>query len=158
MDSIFSKIQRMHIREKETFWNVKHQTIDLTDFEKGCKLRWDDEASRHLWTRYVYPFEDDSTNLLSNYDNALQNTDSLITHDNQVCDNSHEVDKLSIEIEGLLKRADKEIDNSQRSKEEAIKMRGKCQDANTKVDEYLAEERSGNSEYTSLTARRQSIY
>ncbi len=158
MDEIFGKIHRMHLTEQETYWDAKHQTLELTDFERSCKMRWDDDASQHLWTRYVYPFEDDSPQLLFHFENTLKQTESLIEHDDKVCNNTFEVDKLSLDIDGLLKRADKEVDNAQRSKEEAVDMRGKCMDARTKIDQYLTEDRSSSTEYSSLYSRRQSLF
>ena len=68
-----SSIVKLIEQEKDNCWQYKQRTSALSETADYTRNVWDDEASRNLWSKFVYPFTDDAVILSDSKKELVEN-------------------------------------------------------------------------------------
>lgn len=157
MDYLFS-ITKFLNQEKENCWLYKQRTADLSEETGHIRGIWDDEASKNLWNRFVYPFDDDAAVLSDFKEQFIENTDEIIKNSKIVFDNTLSVARLSEDINMLLKDADREHTTSATCSDKAGQYIDKIQETAPSIDAEYESIKNVEQKFKSLYSKKQRIY
>ena len=153
-----SSIVKLIEQEKDNCWQYKQRTSALTETADYTRNAWDDEASRNLWNKFVYPFTDDAVILSDSKKELVENTDDIIKNSKVVFDNSISVVKLSDEIDNLMKEADREHTTSATCHDKGGQFLSKIQKLSPSVDAGYNNLEKIDQKFRNLYAKRSKIY
>ena len=157
MDYLSTTIKLLS-EEQENLWQFRHRSNDLSDREKYSRAIWDDEASRNLWTKYVYPFTDDLDELMRSKEGLINDSQIIVDKSGCLFDNCIEVHKLSNHIEDLMKESDREHTTSTTCYDKGASLLETVVKEAPNVDSRYAEEKGVRRNYNSNYSKRCRIY
>lgn len=153
-----SAIAKLLTEEQENFWRFKFRSRDLSDQENYSRAVWDDEASRSMWNRYVYPFTDDLADLVESKDRVVADSRTIMDNGAMLFCNCTEVYRLSNHIEDLMRESDREHTTGTTCCDKSANLMSIVLDNAPPIDKRYADEKIHRHRYNSLYAMRRNIY
>lgn len=157
MDYLSTSI-RLLTEEQENLWQFRFRSNNLSDQENYSRAVWDDEASRNIWNRYVYPFMDDLNELTKSKEQVVNDSQIPVRNGELLFCNCVEVLRLSNHIDDLMKKSDREQTTSSACYDKSSNLLNMVINDAAVVDKAYLEEIGFRQRYDSLYAKKQRIY
>lgn len=157
MDYLSTNIKLL-TEEQENLWQFRFRSNNLSEHENYSRAVWDDEASRNIWNRYVYPFNDDLYDLLKSKEQVINDSQVIINKGESLFNNCIEVHRLSNHIDDMMKESDREHTTSTTCYDKGDNLMNTVIKEAPAVDRSYSVEKDYRKRYNSLYAQRQRIY
>lgn len=157
MDYLSTTIKLL-AEEQENLWQFRFRSNNLSDQENYSRAVWDDEASRNIWTRYVYPFTDDLNDLMKSKESVVNDSNVIVNKSESLFNNCIEVHRLSNHIDDLMKESDREHTTSITCRDKSANLLNTIMNEAPAVDRRYSAEKGYRQRYNSLYAKKQRIY
>ena len=153
-----STVKKLLSEEQDNLWKFRFRSKDLSNQEKYSHAAWDDEASRNLWTRYVYPFTDDLDNLMISKEQIVNDSQVIIDSGMVLFENCKEVQNLSNHIGDIMVQSDREQTTGNVCCDKSVNLLDMVVKESSYVDKRYSAERGYRTKYNSIYSRREQIY
>lgn len=157
MDYLSTNIKLLN-EEQENLWQFRFRSNNLSEQENYSRAVWDDEASRNIWNRYVYPFTDDLDDLMKSKEQVVSDSQVIITKGESLFNNCIEVHRLSNHIDDMMKESDREHTTSTTCYDKGAHLLSTIVKEASAVDRRYSVEKSYRQRYNSLYAQKHFIY
>lgn len=157
MDYLSTNIKLLN-EEQENLWQFRFRSNNLSEQENYSRAVWDDEASRNLWNRYVYPFTDDLDDLMKSKEQVVNDSQIIINKGESLFNNCTEVHRLSNHIDDMMKESDREHTTSTTCYDKGDNLLNTVIKEAPTVDRGYSAEKNSRQKYNSLYSRKQHIY
>lgn len=157
MDYLSTNIKLLN-EEQENLWQFRFRSNNLSEQENYSRAVWDDEASRNIWNRYVYPFTDDLDDLMKSKEQVINDSQVIITKGESLFSNCVKVHRLSNHIDDMMKESDREHTTSTTCYDKSANLLNTVINEAPIVDKRYSAEKNYRQRYNSLYAMKSRIY
>lgn len=153
-----STTKKLLSEEQDNLWQFRFRSKDLQNQEKYSRSVWDDEASRNLWTRYVYPFTDDLDSMMISKEQVVNDSQVIIDSGKVLFRNCKEVQGLSNHIGDFMRQSDREQTTGNICCDKSVNLLDIVIKESSDVDRRYSAEKGYRKRYSSLYALKERIY
>lgn len=153
-----AKLERLLIGEDDQHWKTEHLTRELSDWENSLRVSWDDQAFRNMWTAFLYPREENASEMLEEHRQQMESAKLLCKKDEEVFVKSLEIGKRSEEIVRLMKMMEREAEACEMNLDRGNENYKHSQETDGQAETTGKKREERGSHVSALLSRRKGVF